>query len=193
MDPSRRTLRPWETLKVEEVFSAKPWIRLSVEQVRLPDGRVIDDYYQLRLVDCAIVFAKTKEGKVIMERQYKHGVRKVTLMLPTGGIEEGEEPLRAAQRELKEETGYVSEDWQSLGCLIHMGNQGGGKINMFRALGAEQVTQPKTSDLEEMEIVLMDEKELIEGIRAGQISVLNTVTAILLATHPAFFHRHDHL
>ncbi len=65
-----------------------------------------------------------------------------------------------------------------------MANQGGGQISMFRALGAEQVTLPQRSDLEDMDIVLMDTEELIESIRNSEISVLSTVTAILLATHP---------
>lgn len=181
----KKTLHHWETLKSKEVFSADPWIRLSVEQVRLPDGRVVDDYYQMQLVDCAIIFAETKKGKVVMERQYKHGVRKVTLTLPTGGIHPGEDPMLAAQRELKEETGYVSKDWQCLGRFILMGNQGGGTIHVFKALQAEQVTEPVESDLEEMDIILMKPEELTEAIRSGEISILNSVTAILLATSPA--------
>lgn len=188
-DNKEKLHRPWKTLKKQEIFTAEPWIRLSVEQVQLPDGRVVDDYYQVEFVDAVIIFAQTKEGKVVMERQYKHGVRKVTLTLPTGGVEEGEEPLLTAQRELKEETGYVSQDWQCLGRFVQMGNQGGGIINIFKALRAERVTQPKPSDLEEIEIVLMTKEELMEAIQRGEISILNTVTSILLATHPFFQQR----
>lgn len=179
-----QTLLPWQTLKTQDVFTAKPWMRISVEQVLLPDGRVIDDYYQMELIDCAIIFAQTEDGRVIMERQYKHGVRKVTLTLPTGGVNKGEEPLEAAQRELQEETGYVSEDWCCLGRFVQLSNQGGGILNVFRARKAKQVSQPKPSDLEEMDIVLMKVKELIEAIGNGEISVLNSMASILLATHP---------
>ena len=182
---TEKTLQPWKTLKSQEVYKAEPWVRLSVEQVRLPDGRVVDDYYQMRLVDCAIIFAETKDGLVVMERQYKHGVRKITLTLPTGGIHKGEDPLLAAKRELREETGCVSKDWQCLGRFILMGNQGGGTIHVFKAQGVEKAAEPVVSDLEEMDIVLMEKEELIEAIQNGEISILNSVTAILLATSPA--------
>ncbi len=183
---SQKVLRPWKTLKRRKVFTAKPWIQLSVERVRLPDGRVVDNFYQMRFLDCVVVFAQTRVGKVLLERQYKHGIRKVTLTLPTGGVNRGEEPLLAAQRELKEETGYVSNDWQHLGHFAQFGNMGGAHVNMFQALDAEQVTEPKPGDLEEMEIVLRDPAELFEAIRTGEISILNTVTTILMATHPSY-------
>lgn len=177
----KKVHRYWETLKTQELFNARPWIRLSVEQVRLPDGRIVDDYYQLQMVDCVIVYAQTEDGRVLMERQYKHGIRKVTLTLPTGGIDPGEEPLKAAQRELLEETGYVSGDWQFLGCFDKMENRGETTISVFVARNVRKVAEPKPSDLEEMEIVLMDTQKLMEGIQSGEISVLNTVSAILLA------------
>ena len=186
-----KTLQPWETLQAKEVFVAEPWIRLSVEQVRLPDGRVIDDYYQMQLIDCVIIFAETDEGKVLMERQYKHGVRKITLTLPTGGVGKGEDPLAAAQRELQEETGYVSSNWRSLGHFAQMGNQGGGTVHVYQAQEARLVTQPVPSDLEEMDIVLMDHSELMNAIGNREISILNTITAILMATHPHFQNDHQ--
>lgn len=181
-----KVLRPWETLESRKVFTAKPWIQLSVEKVRLPDGRVVEDFYQMQFIDCVVIFAQTKEGKVLMERQYKHGVRKITLTLPTGGVDKGEQPLSAAQRELKEETGYVSREWRYLGRFAQLGNMGGSHIHLFRALNAKWVTEPKAGDLEEMEIVLMDPADLIKGMRNGAISILNTVATILLATHPSY-------
>lgn len=186
LSSKQKVLRPWKTLKSRKIFTAKPWIQLSVEKVRLPDGRVVDDFYQTQFLDCVIIFAQTMEGKVLMERQYKHGIRKVTLTLPTGGINEGEEPLRAAQRELEEETGCVSKDWQSLGSFASLGNMGGAHVHMFQARDVKQVTQPTSGDLEEMEIILMDLQELIGAIRTREISILSTVSAILLATHPSY-------
>ena len=177
-------MRAWQTLKRREIFASEPWVKISVEKVRLPDGRIVDDYHQIHLLDCVVIFAQTSEGKVVTERQYKHGVRKVSFLLPTGGIEAGENPLAAAQRELREETGYASEDWESLGSFTQMGNYGGALSHLFLARNIRKVAEPVPSDLEEMEIVLMDEKELMAGIQKKDICVLNTVTAILLATHP---------
>ncbi len=191
IDSKKKVLEPWETLKARDIFVAEPWIRLSVEKVRLPDGRVVDDYYQMQLMDCVIIFAQTPEGKVVVERQYKHGVRKITLTLPTGGVGEGEDPLAAAERELKEETGYTSPDWRALGHFVQMGNQGGGTVHVFKARSAQKVSEPIASDLEEMDIVLMEGEELMKAIRERDICVLSTVTSILMATHSHFSHDHQ--
>ena len=70
-----------------------------------------------------IVFAQTSSGKVIVERQYKHGIGKVSLTLPAGAVEDSEQPLAVAQRELKEETGYTSKDRRPLAvssCMVAM-------------------------------------------------------------------------
>jgi len=99
---SRKAFVSWEVLDSREVFAAPPWIRLSRHQIRLPDGRVVDNFHYIHLTDYAIVAAQTSDGRFIMERQYKHGVGKISLTLPAGDSAAGEEPLRAAQRELLE-------------------------------------------------------------------------------------------
>lgn len=126
-------LQLWETRKNQKLFVAEPRIKLSVQQVCLPGGRVVDDYYQIRLAEFTVIFAQTTDGKVIVERQYKHGVGKVNLVLPAGVIEDGEDPLAAAQRELLEETGYTSDDWQPLGRFVVHDNYGCGRAHLFMA------------------------------------------------------------
>jgi ADP-ribose pyrophosphatase len=177
-------LDPWKVLKSKELFSAAPWFTLSAQQVRLPDGRLIDDYYQIRLPEYVIVFAQTGCGKVIVERQYKHGIGKVSLTLPAGTIEDGELPVAAAQRELMEETGYASKDWRSLGSFVPHGNFGCGKAHIFVARDAHRVTEPNSGDLEEMQIILMRPADLLESIRTGDVASLGTAATIAMATNP---------
>ena len=91
-------LEPWEVLKSSVVFAAEPWIKVLKQAVRLPTGAVIDDYHHIVLGEFSLVFAQTTDGSVIVERQYKHGVGKVGLVLPAGSIEPGEDPLAATHR-----------------------------------------------------------------------------------------------
>src|SRR5262249_34587526 len=77
------------------------WPRTGVE------GR----YVVLECPDWVNVIALTDDRQVVLIRQYRHGVDRVVLEIPSGIVERDEEPLAAAQRELAEETGYTSERW----------------------------------------------------------------------------------
>lgn len=179
-------LEPWKVLKSTEIFSAEPWIKLSVDQVLLPDGRVVDDYHQIKLQEHVVIFAETVGKEVVAIRLYKHGAGKVSLVLPAGGIEDGEEPLACAKRELLEETGYASKEWASLGSFVSHGNYGCGKGHLFRARDAQQIAEPNAGDLETIEVVLMRQGEMLEAVGRGEVAGLGTVAAIALATNPAF-------
>ena len=178
--------QPWKVLKSREIFVAEPWINLSVQQVLLPDGRMVDEYHQVKFPEYAVVFAQTGNGEVILEKQYKHGVGHCSLVLPSGLLEKGEAPLAAARRELLEETGYASDDWRPLGSFVANGNYGCGKAHLFKARGAYEVAEPNSGDLEHMEIITMKLQEVVEASRSGDVALLGSIAAIALATNPLF-------
>jgi ADP-ribose pyrophosphatase len=186
MDVEDTRLRPWTILKSQELLVAAPWIKVLVQQVQLPNGRVVDNYYHVRLSEYAGVVAQTTEGEFIIERQYKHGVGRISLMLPGGLIEDGEDPLATAQRELVEETGYVADEWNYLGSFASDANQGGARAHLFAARNARQVAKPDPGDLEEIEILLMKPGELVNAVRQGKVVILGAVAAIAMALNPKF-------
>ena len=73
-----------------------------------------------------VVVARTSDGRMIMERQYKHCVGKVSLILQGGMIEAGKDTIVVAKRELLEETEYSAESWEFLGCFAANANYGCG-------------------------------------------------------------------
>ena len=168
------SLKPWKTLGTRELFVAEPWVRLSVQQVLLPDGKVVNDYYQIKLSEYVVIFAWTPDGKVILERLYKHGIGKVTITLPEGRIEEHEDTLDAA------------DNWQGLGSFACSANYGCGKVHMFVAKDAHWIAEPHSGDLEQMEVILMQPNEIVEAIHQGEISALGVVAAIAIAMNPTF-------
>ncbi len=181
-----KTIEPWKVLASREVFSAPPWISVFRETIRLPDGKVIDDYHKIGLLDFVMIVAESPDGNILLERQYKHGPGRVCLTLPAGGIGEGETPLAAAQRELLEETGCASDDWQQLGAFTANASYGCGTMNLFRARGVKKIAEPDSGDLEEMEMVFLPPAELLHAIAAGELTALSSVAAIALALNPDF-------
>ncbi|MEW6302174.1 MAG: NUDIX hydrolase [Verrucomicrobiota bacterium] len=173
--------KPWETLDTRTVYDGLPWLAIRKQKVRLQTGAVVDDFHQVWMPDYSLVFAETPEGRVILERHYKHGVGRVNLTFPGGTIDEGETPLQAAQRELLEETGYQAEQWESIGQFTVHANYGCGKVNFFQAKNAQRVAAPDSADLEITEVVLLTREEIREALRDGGIATIDTALFALLA------------
>jgi len=171
-------LAPWETISSRTLFEIPERIRVDVDAVKLPDGRVVDDYLQVRMRSFAVVYATTADDKVICIRQYKHGPRRVSLTLPAGHAEEGEHPLAAARRELLEETGFEGQNYRLLASLTVNGNQGCGTAHIVRSTMCRKVTEPVVHDLEDMTIELLDRKALQDSLLSGKVAIVSHAAAI---------------
>ena len=171
---------PWQILGARELLARPPRLRVSAETVRLPDGRTIDDFYRVQLVDYAQIIAEAPDGRFLMIRQYKHGARRVSLTFPAGGLDPGEPALEAARRELLEEAGAVAESWRALGSYVVAGNAGVATMHLFRAAGVRQIQPPDSGDLEEMELLWLDRDQLKAAWRRGEFTLLAASFALAL-------------
>jgi ADP-ribose pyrophosphatase len=175
----------WIVVRRQTVFSGGP-VELAVEHIRLPDGRELPDYYQIRMPDFALVFATTDRGSVLVLRQYKHGPRRVCVTFPGGALAQGESPLAAARRELLEETGHASDRWTSYGAYVTNGNQYCNTAHLFRADGCRRVSDPTAPDFENPELVELAEDELLKQpeMLIG-IGLASHAALLAIATHPS--------
>jgi 8-oxo-dGTP pyrophosphatase MutT (NUDIX family) len=102
-------LKKWEILSSEIVFDTK-WFKIRKDKVLLPNGTIYGEYYVKERSDWAAIFGLTEDRELLLLRTYKHGSRSMVYELPSGSINEGEEPRDAIKRELLEETGFILDD-----------------------------------------------------------------------------------
>ena len=174
-------MRPWRTLARRTLLSRPPWMEVGEERVGLPDGREVDGFLWVRTRDFVAIVAVTERDEVVLIRSYKHGPRTVSLAVPAGYIEESEDPLAAAKRELQEETGYTSSEWSSLGRYVVDGNYLVATEHIFVARAATKVAEPASGDLEEMEVVLVPLAEISGYVRRGEVVQLSSAAALAIA------------
>jgi ADP-ribose pyrophosphatase len=123
----------------------------------------------------------TEDGLFVCFRQTKYAVAGTSLAPVGGYLDPGEEPLGAARRELREETGYEADDWISLGGYAVDGNRGAGVGHLFLARGARRVAAIHADDLEEQELLLLTRAQVEEALKAGEFKVLGWAAAVALA------------
>lgn len=174
-------MRGWRTLTRRTLLSRPPWMEVGEERVKLPDGREIDGFLWIRTRDFVTIVALTERDEAILIRSYKHGPRTVSLAVPAGYIEGGEEPLTAAKRELLEETGFSSNEWSSLGRYVVDGNYFVATQHIFLARACNKVTEPAAGDLEEIEPVVVPLADISEHLRRGEVVQLSSAAALALA------------
>jgi ADP-ribose pyrophosphatase len=174
-------IKPWRTVSRRVLLDRKPWFTVGEETVELPDGRIVDDFGFIDMLEFTVIVPVTAAGETVLIRSYKHGVRSVALSLPAGGLHAGEDALACARRELREETGYEAERWEPLGRYVVDPNYGCGAMHAFIAHGARKVAEPDSGDLEEQQLLIVPVAEAIARMRAGEIAHLGSVAALGLA------------
>jgi ADP-ribose pyrophosphatase len=175
------SMRAWETVARETVLDRSPWLVVENHSVRLPNGEVIPDWAWVVTPDFVIVAAVTEDDRFLSFRQTKYAIAGETLAAVGGYIEPGEEPLAAAKRELREETGYESPDWIELGTYAVDANRGVGSGHFFLARDARFVGNAEADDLEDQELFLLTRAQIEQSLRRGEFKVMAWAAALALA------------
>ncbi len=170
----------WTIREREKLLHQPPFLTVERHHVILPDGREIPNWQWVITPEYVNVVAITPDQRFVLFRQEKYAVEGLSLAPVGGYLEPGEDPLLAAQRELREESGYAAAEWEHLGRYAVDGNRGAGVAHLYLARQATFVGKSESDDLEAQELVLLTLDEVKHALAAGEFKVLAWAAAIAL-------------
>lgn len=152
-------------------------LRIYQDELKTPSGRIVK-WDHIAHPGAAAVVPVTDDGKIIMVKQFRNSPDRITLEIPAGGRNEGEDFYDCAKRELEEECGYRSDDLEfliSVDTEIAFCNE---QIDVFVAKNLIPSVQNLDPD-EYIDLVEMEVDQLEEMIFDGTIKDSKTISAIL--------------
>lgn len=145
-------MKKWKILSSRSTYKDN-WLSVRTDHVQLEDGREIEGYHVLEYPDWVSVIGLTDEGNVVLIKEYRHGAQALTIGLPSGASEPGEDMIGVAQREFEEETGYTAREWVKIGEGFANWAINTNKVHYFLAFGAEKTGNQSLDPNEEIEPV----------------------------------------
>ena len=166
-----------KTIKSEYVFRGK------VIDVKLDEVVVSNGHKSSREVvehPGGVVILALKGDKILTVKQYRYPLKAISVELPAGKLERGENPDFASKRELEEETGYVAKSWKSLGCVYSSPGFCDEKLYLYLATDLVYKNQNPDED-EIIECYEYSSEEIYSMVDNGEISDAKTLCALLRA------------
>ncbi|EOR92580.1 ADP-ribose pyrophosphatase [Arcticibacter svalbardensis MN12-7] len=170
----------WEKLSSKYLVKEQ-WATLRVDTCRMPDGKIVDDYYVLEYPDWVNAVAFTEDGEVLLIRQYRHGAEKVFTEIPGGCIDPGETPEEAVVRELLEETGYAFDTLEPICTVYANPSTSSNRTHSFILTGGKKVQEQDLDGKEEIEVFTVSVAELKELVLQNKIEQALHISSIFFA------------
>jgi len=161
--------KPLWRLRSSRYIVDSPHLRIRSDEVELPDGTVIADYYVRESHGFTVVLALTTGGQVVLVREYRYGSDALHLGLPAGTIDAGEDPLDCARRELAEETGYEAEHIQPVAVYYAEPVRATTRVYLYVATGARRTREPNLDLTETIDVELASLDDFRLMLRDGRI------------------------
>ena len=164
------------TLTSEKVFEGN-FLHAVREQVQLPDGaRAVREY--ILHPGAVMVVPLLDDGRVVLERQYRHPLGRVMVEFPAGKLDPGEDRLACARRELREEPGYSAREWAYAGVLHPVISYSTEFIDVWFARGLS-LGERRLDPGEFLDVFTATPQELQDWCRMGQVTDAKTLVGML--------------
>ena len=169
MKEKESDIHPWETVDTEYLIQ-RPWLTARRDTLRMPDGRIVPEYYVLEYPTWVNIIAVTADERFVLVRQYRHALGIVEYELCAGTMDEADaSPLEAAKRELLEETGYAGGEWTEFATLSANPTSMNNLNYTFIAKGVEKVSAQHLDETEEITVHLFTKDELLDLLRRDEM------------------------
>ena len=175
-----------ESTKIWKINGKKSILKTRIFEVfdfdcHLASKDINHNFYSIKMFDWVNIFALTEDNQVILVKQHRVGKDMVTLEVPAGGIDDGENPLDAAKRELVEETGYTSDKLFLLKKISVNPAIQTNTCYFYIALDCKKTNNTDFDIAEELEVKLMSKDELLNSINTELIDNSLAFLAVMLA------------
>jgi ADP-ribose pyrophosphatase len=168
----------WKTLSSEYLYK-ETWFTIRKDTCETNDGKIISPYYVYEFPTWVTAVAVTAEGKIILERQYRHALGQTNYEIPGGCVDDTDASLEAAiARELLEETGYRFDHFEYLGKTSANPSTNTNWMHMYLATGGKLVQEQELDHNEDIEVYLFSIDELKQLLKENKIVQSMHVTAL---------------
>lgn len=169
-------MQSWKENEVKTLVSTRVF-QLEERRAVNPRNQRELPFYVMDTPAWVNIIPLTPEGRVVMVRQYRQGIRAVTLEIPGGVVEPGESPEEGARRELLEETGIVCESLEQLGAVDTNPAIQTNRTYTFLATNVQPTAVLQLDQSEDIEVVEVELSKVQEMIRRGQVTHALVVAA----------------
>lgn len=170
---------PWKVVKENIIYQNKFGYTLHDDDVITPAGKP-GKFMVLEHNDFAVIIAITPDNKIVMVRQWRYAMGQECLELPAGSSNKNEDILDTAKRELVEETGYTSDDWQELKSYKVGTGSMRIRAHIFLAKNSKLTEKTHQDDTETITVENYSYQELMDMIDQNIIADDKSLLGLLL-------------
>ncbi len=178
-------MKKFRILSREKLLDSK-FFPLEKQTVEFPDGRK-GEWFVKTSPDAVIVFPVLSSGEILLQRAYKHGGGEIVTEICAGLLDSGETPTEAAQRELREETGYKAKKFQKIGECFGDPTAASMRYHFFLATGCVHAGAQELDDSEQIEVFTVSDFTAAQTLLTSGKVHTSAATLAMLPMVESFF------
>ena len=162
-------IKPWKIVESRQTYRDK-FLSVRTDVCQREDGHIVPAYHVLEFTDWATIIPITDEGNIVLIREYRHAGQIVLVGLPGGVMDPGETDAEAAaNRELREETGYTARSMIPVGSCYPNPAVQDNQVHYYLATGCRKTHVQTLDPNEEIEVIEMPYRDFLNyEAREGQ-------------------------